>query len=145
MTHLSRRAFTATMIGAAAAATRGAGSILSAQTGRSTASTAPTPGTADALAALTLSEVSARIKAGTVTSTELVNACLARIDVYNPKVNAFITVLREHALAQARVLDAEQRAGRLRGPLHGIPIALKDNIDTAGVRTTAASAVFDER
>jgi aspartyl-tRNA(Asn)/glutamyl-tRNA(Gln) amidotransferase subunit A len=145
MTHLSRRAFTATMIGAAAAATRGAGSILSAQTGRSTASTVPTPSTADALAALTLSEVSARIKAGTVTSTELVNACLARIDVYNPKVNAFITVLREHALAQARVLDAEQRAGRLRGPLHGIPIALKDNIDTAGVRTTAASAVFDER
>ena len=94
---------------------------------------------------MTLSDASARIKAGTVTSTELVNACLARIDVYNPKVNAFITVMRDAALAQARTLDAEQRAGRLRGPLHGIPIALKDNIDTAGVRTTAASAVFDDR
>src|SRR5580765_2300601 len=144
MTHLSRRAFTATMIGAAAAATGGAGA-LSAQTGRSTASTVPTASAADALAALTLSDVSGRIKAGTVTSTDLVNACLARIDVYNPKLNAFITVTKEAALAQARALDAEQRAGKLRGPLHGIPIALKDNIDTAGVRTTAASAVFDDR
>ena len=75
----------------------------------------------------------------------MVNACLARIDVYNPKVNAFITVMRDAGLAQAKTLDAEQRAGKLRGPLHGIPIALKDNIDTAGVRTTAASAVFDDR
>ena len=89
--------------------------------------------------------MSARIKAGSVTSAELVNACLARIDIYNPKINAFITVTRDAAIAQARALDAEQRAGRSRGPLHGIPIALKDNIDTAGVRTTAASAVFDDR
>src|SRR6266851_3256976 len=130
MTRLSRREFTVTVLGAAAAAAT-----------RGLAAAAP----ADTLAGLTLSEVSARIKAGTVTSTELVNACLARIDVYNPKVNAFITVTREQALAQAKTLDAEQRAGRLRGPLHGIPIALKDNIDTAGVRTTAASAVFDDR
>ena len=63
---------------------------------------------------------------------ELVNACLGRIDVYNPRVNAFITVMREAALAQARTLDEEQRAGKLRGPLHGIPIALKDNIDAIG-------------
>src|SRR6202011_2965212 len=102
-------------------------------------------GASDTLAALTLAEASARIKAATVTSTDLVTACFARIDVYNPKINAFITVTRESALAQAKLLDAEQRAGRLRGPLHGVPIALKDNIDTAGVRTTAASAVFDER
>ena len=132
------------MLGAAAAATRGA-TAAPAQTGSPAASMAPSRSAADTLAGLTLSDVSARIKAGTVTSTELVNACLARIDVYNPKVNAFITVTREQALAQARALDAEQRAGRLRGPLHGIPIALKDNIDTAGVRTTAASAVFDDR
>jgi aspartyl-tRNA(Asn)/glutamyl-tRNA(Gln) amidotransferase subunit A len=105
----------------------------------------PAPVGPDSLAAITLSEASARIKAGSVTATDLVNACLARIDVYNPKINAFITVTREAALAQANVLDAEQRAGKLRGPLHGIPIALKDNIDTAGIRTTAASAVFDDR
>ena len=99
----------------------------------------------DALAAISLAEASARIQARSVTAVELVNACLGRIDVYNPKVNAFITVMRDAALAQAKVLDAEQKAGKLRGPLHGIPIALKDNIDTAGTRTTAASAVFDER
>src|SRR6266478_116539 len=97
------------------------------------------------LAALSLTEASARIRARTVTPTQLTEACLARIKTYNPKLNAFITVLREQALAQARDLEAEQRAGRFRSPLHGIPIALKDNIDTAGIRTTAASAVFDDR
>ena len=132
------------MLSAAAAAARGA-TVASVQRGSPLTSGAPSRDGADALAGLTLSDVSARIKAGTVTSTELVNACLARITIYNPKVNAFITVTRDQAIAQAKVLDAEQRAGRLRGPLHGIPIALKDNIDTAGVRTTAASAVFDDR
>ena len=114
---------------------------------QSAGAAAPPPGAAksDALAAISLSEASARIQARSVTAVELVNACLGRIDVYNPKVNAFITVMREAALAQARTLDAEQRDGKLRGPLHGIPIALKDNIDTAGMRTTAASAVFDDR
>jgi len=99
----------------------------------------------DDLAALTLTEAAARIRARTVTPTQLTQACLTRVVTYNPKLNAFITVVREQALAQARELDAEQRSGRLRGPLHGIPIALKDNIDTVGVRTTAASAVFDDR
>lgn len=97
------------------------------------------------LSHLTLAEASARIRAGNVTPTQLVDACLARIQIYNPKLNAFITVMRDYALRQAKELEAEQRAGKFRGPLHGIPIALKDNIDTAGVRTTAASAVFDDR
>jgi aspartyl-tRNA(Asn)/glutamyl-tRNA(Gln) amidotransferase subunit A len=100
---------------------------------------------AEDLAALSLAEAAARIRSRAVTSTQLTEACLARIETYNPKLNCFITVMREQALAQARELDTEQRAGKLRGSLHGIPIALKDNIDTAGVRTTAASAVFDER
>src|ERR1700745_3895036 len=99
----------------------------------------------DELAALSLTEASSRIRARSVTPTQLTEACLARIDTYNPKLNAFITVLREQARAQARQLDAEQTSAKLRGPLHGIPIALKDNIDTAGIRTTAASALYDDR
>ncbi len=99
----------------------------------------------DQLTDLTLLEASARIRQRTVTPTSLTEACLARIEKYNPKLNAFITVMREQALAQARDLDAEQRAGKLRGPLHGIPIGLKDLIDTAGIRTTAASAIFADR
>src|SRR5262245_36574576 len=144
MTRLSRREFTVTVLGAAAAATRAVADPQQ-QGGGGTASPALSRSDANALAGLTLAEASARIKTGAVTSTALVTACLARIDIYNPKINAFITVTREQALAQATALDAEQRAGRLRGPLHGIPIALKDNIDTAGIRTTAASAVFDDR
>jgi aspartyl-tRNA(Asn)/glutamyl-tRNA(Gln) amidotransferase subunit A len=141
---LSRREFTASMLGATAAATR---VVRAAQTQTSGGSggKAASAGSADTLAGLTLAEASARLRAGAVTSVDLVNACLARIDVYNPKINAFITVTRERALAHAQALDAEQRAGKLRGPLHGIPVGLKDNIDTAGVRTTAASAVFDDR
>jgi aspartyl-tRNA(Asn)/glutamyl-tRNA(Gln) amidotransferase subunit A len=99
----------------------------------------------DALTDLTLAEASARIRQRTVTPTNLTEACLARIEKYNPRLNAFITVMKDQALAQARDLDAEQRAGKFRGPLHGIPIALKDLIDTEGVRTTAASAVFADR
>ena len=100
---------------------------------------------AEELTSLTLAQASERIRARALSPSELVKACLARIDVYNPKLNAFITVTRDAALAEAKALEAEQRAGTLRSPLHGIPIALKDNIDTAGVRTTAASAVFDDR
>jgi len=141
---LSRREFTASLFGAAVAATRVAGVASTQADGRPAPRTA-TVNASEALAGLTLAEASARLRTGAVTSVDLVNACLARIDVYNPKINAFITVTREQALARARALDAEQRAGKVRGPLHGIPIALKDNIDTAGVRTTAASAVFDDR
>src|ERR1700691_2841103 len=84
----------------------------------------------DSLAALSLTEASARIRSRAVTPTQLTEACLARIETYNPKLNAFITVFRGQAMAQARDLEAEQRAGKLRSPLHGIPIALKDNVDT---------------
>jgi aspartyl-tRNA(Asn)/glutamyl-tRNA(Gln) amidotransferase subunit A len=98
-----------------------------------------------ALTSKSLTEISAMIHAKTVTSTQLVQALLARIDVINPKVNAYVTVMARQALAQAAELDAEQKAGKFRGPLHGIPIALKDNIDTAGTRTTAASPMFKDR
>ncbi len=99
----------------------------------------------ESLSRLSLAEASARIKSGSVAPSQLLAACLDRIGMYHPKLNAYITITRELAIEQAKQLDAEQKAGRLRGPLHGIPIALKDNIDTAGIRTTAASAVFDDR
>jgi aspartyl-tRNA(Asn)/glutamyl-tRNA(Gln) amidotransferase subunit A len=99
-------------------------------------SRADTPGD---LAALTLKQASERIRFRKVSPVELTEACLARIQTYNPKTNAWITVMRESALIDAKALESEQMAGRFRGPLHGIPIGLKDNIDTAGVRTTAGS------
>jgi aspartyl-tRNA(Asn)/glutamyl-tRNA(Gln) amidotransferase subunit A len=91
------------------------------------------------LSALTLKQASDRIRSKKVSPVELTEACLATIKTYNPKTNAWITVMREHALAQARVLEKEQAAGKFRSPLHGIPIGLKDNIDIAGTRTTAGS------
>lgn len=96
-------------------------------------------------AAWTLAQAAAAIRGRTVRPTQLVEACLKRIEIYNPKLNAFITVLKTQALDAAREAERELAAGRSRGPLHGIPIALKDNIDTAGIRTTAASAVYADR
>lgn len=80
-----------------------------------------------------------------VSPVELTKNCLAQIEKLNPTLNAFITVTSESALTQARSAEAEILRGHWRGPLHGIPLALKDLIDTAGIRTTAASAVFKER
>ena len=127
---LSRRRFVVTAAGAlAAAASPGA---------------RPRPARADA-ASMTLAQAADAIRAGRQSSADLTRDCLARIERLQPTVNAFITVTGDQALAAARERDAEARAGRWRGPLHGIPIALKDNIDTAGVRTSAASAVFADR
>ncbi len=99
----------------------------------------------EALARLTLAEAAAQVRAGKVTSTQLTEAVLARIDTYDSKLDAYITVMRDQALAQAKVLDAEAKAGKFRGPLHGVPIALKDNVDTTNARTTGGSALFAER
>lgn len=97
------------------------------------------------LTALTLREASQRVRSKAVSPVELTQACLRRIERYNPSLNAFITVAAESALADAREMEAEGQRGRWRGPLHGIPIALKDNIDTAGIRTTGASELFKDR
>src|SRR5439155_6323694 len=123
MPQLSRREFTVSVLGAAAAA---AARVESAGAVRQPRAQVPAASrSSDALAALTLAEASARIRAGSVTSADLVNACLTRIEIYNPKINAFITVTREAALADSRARDGEQRAGKVRGPLHGIPTACK--------------------
>ena len=97
------------------------------------------------IAELTLAEASKKILGGAITSRDLTLACLERTAAENPRVNAFITVMREQALAQAALLDAEAHQNKFRSPLHGIPIALKDAIDTAGTRTTAGSAIFENR
>jgi len=75
----------------------------------------------------------------------LTRECLERIEKLNPTLNAFITVTAESALTEARAAESEMFRGDWRGSLHGIPIALKDLIDTASARTTAASAVFEHR
>ncbi len=89
----------------------------------------------------------AAMKAGTLTSEALIKAYLARIatlDRTGPKLNAVIA-LNPHALADARKLDAERKAGRVRGPLHGIPILLKDNIESDdGTATTAGSLALKD-
>src|SRR5512145_1495663 len=80
-----------------------------------------------------------------ISPVDLTRSCLDRIERLNPTINAFITVMHESALGQARTAEAEIRAGNWRGNLHGIPIGLKDLIDTAGVKTTCASALFLDR
>ncbi len=104
-----------------------------------------TPSPHDDPAMLSISEASVQIRAGTLTSAQLTEACLARIALYDPKLNAFITVMSDEARVQAARMDVEGKAGKWRGPLHGIPLSLKDLIDTAGIRTTEGSAVFAGR
>lgn len=95
--------------------------------------------------ATTIAELAQRLRRREVSPVEITLECLGRIDRLNPSLNAFITVTAESALAEARRAEAEILRGEWRGPLHGVPLALKDLIDTAGVRTTAASALYKDR
>lgn len=97
------------------------------------------------LAAMSLRKAVDLVRSKGVSPVELTQACLDRIAKYNGALNAFITVIPEQALASAREMETDQQRGRWRGPLHGVPIALKDNIDTAGVRSTGASELFKDR
>ena len=97
------------------------------------------------LTAMTLHEASELVRKKSLSPVELTRACLERIAQLNPGLNAFITVTADSALEDARRAEDEIQHGQWKGPLHGIPIALKDLVDTAGVLTTAASAVFRER
>jgi len=92
-----------------------------------------------------ITEVAEKVRQREISPVELVRECLEAIDRLNPTLNAFITVTAESALAEAKKAEQEIQSGKWRGPLHGIPIGLKDLIDTAGTRTTAASAVFRDR
>jgi aspartyl-tRNA(Asn)/glutamyl-tRNA(Gln) amidotransferase subunit A len=94
---------------------------------------------------LSISEAAELLRQRKISPVELATASLDRIERLNPVLNAFITVTHEGAMAQARVAEDEIQRGQWRGPLHGIPIGLKDLIDTAGVRTTCGSAMFADR
>src|SRR5438874_5920502 len=93
---------------------------------------------------LDLSEASELIQKRTVSPVELTQACLAQIERLNPQLNAFITVTADLAMDAARKAESEIAHGAWKGPLHGIPLAVKDLIETAGVKTTAASAVLKD-
>ena len=93
----------------------------------------------------TIVELAPRVRGRGISPVELTRACLEKIEKLNPTLNAFITVTAESAMAEARAAEEAIGRGEWRGPLHGIPIALKDLIDTAGVHTTAASQLFQNR
>ena len=86
-----------------------------------------------------LDELARRVRDGEVTSNELVDLTLERIAELDPRVGAFVLVLADDARAEAAKRDAEWRRGRVRGPLHGVPVAVKDLVDIAGVVTGAGS------
>jgi aspartyl-tRNA(Asn)/glutamyl-tRNA(Gln) amidotransferase subunit A len=94
---------------------------------------------------LTIAEAADLLARREIAAVELTEAHLRRIDAHDTHLNSFITVTSDHALTQARAADAELTRGVRRGPLHGIPLALKDLYDTAGIRTTAGSTFFADR
>jgi len=91
---------------------------------------------------VTIREAAEALRRRRFSALELTTAALGRIERLNPTLQAFITVTAEQALNQARQADAELAAGRDRGPLHGIPAAVKDIFYTRGTRTTAGSAIY---
>ena len=95
----------------------------------------------DDLALRDLCDIADAIAAGRLTSVQATEACLARIDLWQPRTNAFLRVYREKALEQAREMDRELAAGKRRGPLHGVPMAHKDMYYRKGELSTGGSAI----
>src|SRR5438874_2414227 len=91
---------------------------------------------------MTLEAAAEAVRARRLSPTSLVEACLARIEMLEPRLNAFITVTAALAREQAREAEREIAAGRYKGPLHGIPVAVKDLFATSGIRTTAGSRIL---
>jgi amidase len=108
----------------------------------SNARTTPTDAKPFTVVEATIPEMQQAMREGRTSSRRLVEEYLQRIALYNDKFNAVITV-NPKALEEADRLDAEHKAGKIRGPLHGIPVALKDNILTTDLRTTGGSIAFE--
>ena len=94
---------------------------------------------------LTLAAAGAAVAAGELSPVELTTAYLERIERLNPVLTAYVEVTADRALADAAALADQAAAGELRGPLHGVPIALKDLVDTAGIPTRAGTAGYQDR
>ena len=92
----------------------------------------------------TIGDIAAMLRAGEATSRDLTELMLGRIERLNPVLNAYITVTADRALASADKADGELAAGYDRGPLQGVPVAIKDLIDTKGVRTTHGSRLYED-
>jgi aspartyl-tRNA(Asn)/glutamyl-tRNA(Gln) amidotransferase subunit A len=105
----------------------------------------PALGQSQDFAGLSLKKASDLVRSKAASPVDLTEVCLKRIEKYNSALNAFITVTPDRALATAREMESEIQRGKWRGPLHGVPIALKDNIETAGIRSTGASELFKDR
>lgn len=91
----------------------------------------------------TMEDVGNGLRRKEISPVELVEESLRTIHTLNPQFNAFITVIEEEARLQAKELEIELASGFVRGPLHGVPIAIKDNLQTKGILTTAGSKIFD--
>src|ERR1700751_2068450 len=92
-----------------------------------------------------LAEAAELVRRQELSPVELVTSCFERISHLQPPLNAFITVTSDTALQEAKIAEAEIRQGKWKGPLHGIPVGIKDFYDTAGIRTTAAFEHFRDR
>ena len=112
---------------------------------RSAGDRAPLPSTDDAIAFAPVTQLSRWIESRALTSERLTNIYFDRIARLNTKVNAVITLTKEHAIARAAQADREIKAGKYRGPLHGIPYGVKDLLDTAGIATTYGAEPFKDR
>ena len=144
LTRTTRRRFleisAATLTGAATAAVR----VSSTEPRDTTDIQSQAASGAPDLPALTIAEAADRISKKRLSPVELTEAVLARIERLDPKVGAFITLAAEQAMDAARDAEREIARGRSRGPLHGIPVGVKDTYYTKGIRTTAASPVLQD-
>src|SRR5688572_15926590 len=139
---MTRRAFGQALgIVAAVSTLHGAGRTVSAQSG----ATRPTAEAPDQLCDLSAIELAARMRRKDLSAREVMTAHLARIERVNPQVNAIVTLVADRAMADAARADERAARGEPIGVLHGLPIAHKDLLDTAGIRSTKGSPFYRDR